>query len=145
MDILQLVVKLTPENQTRLKGALQAVSREVWSGPPTHASELPPQEQGSSEEDEAASFLSWMEDLTKEPIRVQMQKLALAIEEEEVPEFEKMMQERLTLLKNRNKRLTVELAVFDYAYQHPFMSLIALGGVGAGLYKLAKGGFNLIF
>jgi hypothetical protein len=56
-----------------------------------------------------------------------------------------ILEAEIAKIKNANPWVAVELAVMKYAYQHPVLTLVALSGLGFGIYRFGKSIFSIVF
>lgn len=56
-----------------------------------------------------------------------------------------LLDAEIAKVKNSHLLLAAELAVVKYAYDHPVLIIVALSGLGFGLYRFGKTLFALVF
>lgn len=124
--------------------------RRAWDAmEPPSASGQVGNELGDAElsvQDEVERLNVWLSDIQnlspKERVLL-LQKAAADPENE--GELQTRLQAELSKLKNENPWLAAEIAVINYAFEHPVLLTVALAGLGIGLYRFGKSMLAVIF
>lgn len=94
---------------------------------------------------EVADLNAWIQSQEALPPREAIAQLQSAIDQESEDWPIPLLNAAIVKIKNANPWLAAELAVVKYAYEHPFLMLVALSGLGLGLYRFGKAILPLIF
>lgn len=141
LGLLQRILELPVESRIVLRNGLAAMDGGVWHSEPR------PSSIAATEDDKGdlAEFNSWLESLHRLPNREKITNLREAQAIEDDPEFLAVIEDEIARIKNSDRLLAVELALTDYAYQHPVMIVISLVGVVIGLGRFGKSLWHMIF
>lgn len=94
---------------------------------------------------EVEKLNAWIQEQGALPPRDRIHRLQAAIDQEVEDWPIPLLSAEIIKIKNANPWLAAELAVVKYAYEHPVLMLVALSGLGLGLYRLGKAVFGLVF
>ena len=87
----------------------------------------------------------WIKEKRSLDPRSQLDALRQAIKSEDEPWIVSMLETELSRVKNKHLGLTVEIALVDYAYQKPLMTVAALALLVYTLYRVGKSLFHMVF
>jgi hypothetical protein len=94
---------------------------------------------------EVADLNAWIQSQEKLHPREAIAQLQSAIDQESEEWPIPLLNASIIKIKNANPWLAAELAIVKYAYEHPVLMLVALAGLGLGLYRFGKAVFSMIF
>ena len=141
-DLLAQIMALAPTERYALRKAWDALDGK----PPSYPIEVEPDTATETEfEFDREKYKQWLADCAKLSPRDQFAQLEDAIAQETDESALQQLQKALSELKLQHPALTVELALRAYAYEHPYMSIFAMAGVGFLLYRLCRWILLLIF
>jgi len=148
LGLLPGIMALNSEQRQMLMNAWLAMDAEVspgglWQGPQASPSEVAQEAPIPPDDEEVFNY--WFKSTQALSDRSQIEEFQAALDSESRDEYRGRIESAIAKVKNRNRLLSMELALTAYAYEKPFMCLIALLGIGAGVYKLGTGLFHLVF
>ena len=148
LDVLPRIMALTSEERQMLMNSWLALDADVrpsglWQGSQASPSEVAQEEPLPPDDEEVFNY--WLKSTQALSDRSQIEEFQAALDSESRDEYRSRIESAIAKVKNRNRLLAMELALTAYAYEKPFMCLIALLGIGAGVYKLGVGLFHLVF
>lgn len=92
-----------------------------------------------------AKLNSWMTEQQPLPPKERIGRLQEALDQEGEEWAVTLLNAEIAKVKNAQPWLAAELAVVKYAYEHPVLLMVALCGLGLGLYRFGRALLALIF
>lgn len=151
VDLLGQIMALPEGDRAALRSAWQAMDpvTAVGTASVVMGSEDPGalRDQGKeiSPSELAKSVGDWIESLKSLPPEKRLEELETALAQEDDEGVALQLQRAISDVLNSNKALAAKVALFRYAYDHPFMSLAGVLGLLGTVVLIAKGIIFKIF
>lgn len=100
---------------------------------------------GVVDTNDVAKLNEWIDKQQSLLPRDRIAKLQSALDQESEEWPIPLLNAEITKVKNANPWLAAELAVVRYAYEHPVLLIVALSGLGLGIYRVGKAIFTVVF
>jgi hypothetical protein len=154
ITLLGSIMALSREQRVALFGAWQAIDdlpieSKQEKGEADEAAKTEPKAEAPPPANDGVTTVEdvneWIKEKRLLDPRSQVEALREAIKNEEEPWIVSMLETELSRVKNKHLGLTVEIALVDYAYEKPLMTVAALALVVFTIYRLGKGLFHMVF
>lgn len=136
-EMLQKIMQMSDEQRYALRNAWDALDGVGQAGPAGQTE--------ASLTAELDDLESWLESTRSLGPRQRVAILRQALAREDIEAFQDRINSEISSIKNQDRKFAIELAITDFAYEHPVLVVLALVGVGVALYRISKTLWSFMF